>query len=880
MSLANIILPAGNNGAYSGTDSWKRIGLNYINSGTSTCDNLQANFIDCQTLYVNNTPYSPGVTGPTGPAGPSGPQCTKRYNVDMSSNPEPLGPGLIVTAASTQSPNTFYIPLTLSTGLGIASGYDIDPDAYVTFNGTDSFTVNIAGSYNIGTNIPTLNYTGNPAVSIFTQILINGQSIFGGPPGYTDACTPIMSFAGTPVDPAFDSGCILDASTNMYLNPGDIISFALWVGGSNEIVLSFIGCVWINLVASSGGSGATGPTGPTGPTGATGPTGVTGPTGPSGTPQSEAFNVHLSSDQTPGANTNIGNWAFDYNASYFTSPNLDLVTGEFTCPVTGAYLIEFFQSATYGFIVINGVQVSNGSNVASQVIYLTSGDIVSLQIGTGSTINKLDNGTISCWWSMSLQSSGPAGPTGPVGPTGPSGLPFFEGICAHLDTDLVYTADTDITGYAADFSSNFYTNANFNLSTGEYTVPENGYYTILLSNGNDIVNYYIALNGTPLQGGNGGDGSCLLQITPYLLSGDVITVRSLQSGTIVKLNGSSPAGISYCLSVTRAGGIQGPTGPTGPSGVTFDGFCVHLDADISPYTADTPVAPLNYDFSSNFYTSPNLDLGTGGWTVGETGYYNILVSSDNNNMRAYVAVNGTPIQGAYYGDQNTLIQITPYLVANDVVTIQGAQGGGSINKLNATTPPSINWCWSVSKQGGTMGATGPAGDPGSLGQYSFTVSSETQQSIATADTTYVIQLETPLLPGSLTGQWSVDMANEVFTCPQSGYYKMSYVVVIYIGDNTVSQPQYCAWLSLNGVPINTTTIRNQGPTVQDHCMLLTGESIIEYGSNEELRLNLITDTDTATTGFQIGQPNPIVSGDWSSLANTTATLTVVCLSTF
>lgn len=684
MALSNILLNTNDQGKYTNTERWKRLGVNYVNCGTMTCDNMQTGLMDCSTMFINGQPFTGGVTGPTGPAGSGGPICSKRYNVDMSSNPEPLGPGLIVTAASTQSPNTFYIPLILSTGLGIASAYDIDPDNYLTFNGTDSFTVNIEGSYNIGTNIPCLNYAGNSPQSIFTQILINGQSIFGGPPGYTDACTPIMSFSGTPVDPAFDSGCILDASTNMYLNVGDIISFSVWVGGVDEIVLSFIGSVWVNLISSGG---AIGPTGPAGPTGSTGPQGI------SGTPQTEGFNVHLDSDQTPGANTNIENWAFDYSSQYYTSPNLDLALGIYTAPISGSYSIDFFQTDASAVIVVNGSPVSQAIDYATnQVIYLTSGDEVTVQSSSGGTISKLNGGSIGTWWSMSLQSSGPQGPTGPAGPT-----PQFEGICVHLDADLTYTADTNVTNYSVDYSAQFYTNSNFNLLTGEYTVPEDGYYNIQLSQGNDVFNFYVVYDGTPLQGPNGGDGSGMLQFTPYLLNGNVLTIRASTSGTIPKLNGSSSS-INYCLSITKISGTTaGPAGPTGPAGTApaYQGIMVHLDADLSYPDPDVDVVGWAIDYSAQFYNDGNFDLGNGVYNVPSSGKY--LVSFNSSTYtRLYIAVNGSAVCSMGTGDESKTVTAVINVLEEDQITVRSYNSGGNMDKLNSQG--SIGTWLSISKQ--------------------------------------------------------------------------------------------------------------------------------------------------------------------------------------
>lgn len=682
MSLANIILPAGNNGAYSGTDSWKRIGVNYINSGTTTCDNLQSNFIDCNTLYVNNTPYSPGATGPTGPAGPSGPQCTKRYNIDMSSNPEPLGPGLIVTAASTQSPNTFYVPLTLSTGLGLASAYDIDPDAYMTFNGTDSFTCNVEGSYNIGTNMPCLNYAGNTPASIFTQILINGTSIFASAPGYTDACTPIMSFSGTPVDPAFDSGCILDASTNIYLNVGDVISFSIWITGSDEVVLSFIGCVWINLISSSGG--IPGPTGPSGPT---------GPAGPSAA-SFEGICVHLNNDLTYTADTDVTDYAADFTSNFYTNSNFNLSTGEYTVPEDGYYTILLSQGndITDFYIVYDGTPLQGANAGESSTLlqftpYLLSGNVITIRSSESGTIPKLNSNTSSINYCLSItRVGGIQGPSGPTGPTGPAGTPQSEGFNVHLDSNQTPGANTDIGNWAYDYNATYYTSANLDLVSGVYTVPISGNY--LVEFGQSGQNPIIVVNGTQIS--IAFDSYVISQVI-YLEAGDEVTVQVNGGGTINKLQ----SGVIACwwsMSL-QSSGPAGPTGPAGTSG-PFEGVLVHLDANLDYDTADVIVAPWNVDYSSQFYTNANFDLSTGIYTCGESGKY-LCQFTCCSFSRLYIAVDGVAVCSMGTGDESKTVSAVINCVIGNEISFRSTNTGGTMQKIN--TEGSIGTWMSISK---------------------------------------------------------------------------------------------------------------------------------------------------------------------------------------
>lgn len=119
----------------------------------------------------------------------------------------------------------------------------------------------------------------------------------------------------------------------------------------------------------------------------------------------EGFNVHLDADQSVLGNTNIGNWAFDFNDAYFTSPNLNLTSGVYTVPTTGKYYIQFTNSASNAFIVVNDVQISTDTLAGpiNQIINLTSGDTVSVQMVGDNDLDKLNNGTIATYWSMSLQ---------------------------------------------------------------------------------------------------------------------------------------------------------------------------------------------------------------------------------------------------------------------------------------------------------------------------------------------------------------------------------------------------------------------------------------------------------------------------------------------
>jgi hypothetical protein len=634
----------------------------------------------------------------------------------------------------------------------------------------------------------------------------------------------------------------------------------------------------------TGQDGATGPTG-LGDTGATGATGDTGPQGPQGEAAPleplEGFSVHLNADLVDyPANTNVGPWSTNFSTNFYSSPNFNLTTGVYTVTQTGKYLIDASLDPANAILTVNGTQIIFGGfgdeNIPLQFI---EGDEISLQIPTVTTLSKFQNGLISSWFSIT-RLEGTQGPTGPAGepepsigfalslaqpftsqfgnswedvdnmtstlnttlfpemapeslftnvpggglneltgvfqvdkpgtyswfissgfvdtaggpaytalkvddkyyfnttapsdqtalsgtlfllsgqrvnlamnfpfdgltapvetstvnqnvvpsviwgmnliegvqgPTGP-GAVTFRGFNVHLDTDLSLN-DGDIIGqYNTNFSSEFYTDSSLNLFTGEWRVPQTGHYSFDVQMGFAAsgISPCIYVNGIPIIISGFQDNPVQLSATLLLNVNDFVTIRMIGgSSGISKLStATTPNSIASYWSVTLQEGIQGSTGPTGPGAASFLGFNVHMDADFFFNDGET-IRGYNFDFGSEYYTSPSLDLTNGQWTVPQTGHYlfNVQMQFVAFNVAPGIYVNSTPIvTSTSIQDRPTQLNTTLYLNAGDVVEIKLVGNDSSISKFNTlTTPSSIVSFWSVTLQEGVEGPTGPRGPAG------------------------------------------------------------------------------------------------------------------------------------------------------------------------
>lgn len=120
---------------------------------------------------------------------------------------------------------------------------------------------------------------------------------------------------------------------------------------------------------ATGAQGVTGPTGATGaqgiagPTGATGAQGIAGPTGPQGatgpTVASEGFSAFLSTFSV-SSSSQLAGWSVA--APYFNSGSFNPVTGNYTVPAAGRYIIG--ATVNYATTAVISIGIGGGINPA------------------------------------------------------------------------------------------------------------------------------------------------------------------------------------------------------------------------------------------------------------------------------------------------------------------------------------------------------------------------------------------------------------------------------------------------------------------------------------------------------------------------------------
>jgi len=248
------------------------------------------------------------------------------------------------------------------------------------------------------------------------------------------------------------------------------------VGGQKFFFADGCGC-------DGGGSGSVGPTGPTGPS-----------SGGTGGGSFEGISVHLASNITGYTGSDpITGWSTSFNSSYYSTADFNLTSGVYTCPVTGKYLINFtcnYTGATNAVQVYrNGVAIYNiyvsagapaNHNLLSGAVFeFDLNDAITVGLENNCDIVATQYGIPATTLAISLFEAfeGPTGATGPQGPAGTAGTSSFEGFSAGLASNLSAYAD-DVPLKPWSISSVYYTSANFNLTTGVYTVPEDGYYMV------------------------------------------------------------------------------------------------------------------------------------------------------------------------------------------------------------------------------------------------------------------------------------------------------------------------------------------------------------------------------------------------------------------
>jgi hypothetical protein len=267
-----------------------------------------------------------------------------------------------------------------------------------------------------------------------------------------------------------------------------------------------------------------------------------------------------------------------------------------------------------------------------------------------------------------------------------STLGFSVGLSSTLQN---FPPAVDIKPWSISANSTYYNGGYFDLSTGIYTVPQDGYYAVIgrIDTATGIIK--IVQNGIDVG---------YLNTTYFFSLNDAISLRLVGSRATIIGNGSYNTFFSIF-----------PSDNYNPSG--FVGINVHLDANIDPYTPNTVISPWNDDYSSNFYTSADFDLATGIYTIPEDGYYNIEAAS-NNDIAAFI--NNTVYQSNIEAALQRMINITMYFSLGDTITLKSTDAT-AILKLNAGAPGGIGTYWTITKQGGPQGDPGPIGNTGPTG---------------------------------------------------------------------------------------------------------------------------------------------------------------------
>lgn len=171
--------------------------------------------------------------------------------------------------------------------------------------------------------------------------------------------------------------------------------------------------------------------------------------------------------------------------------------------------------------------------------------------------------------------TGTTGPTGPYGPTGPPAVALaFSGISVHLANQLSnFNNGVPIGPWDTSFSSQFYTNSDFNLTNGTYTCPADGKYHIFAQI--DVGVYFvIVINGLQILTANTRSVDTTVECnagdTIYIqLQSGPATIRKFENGVLSTFLAIEAVQgiISGPTGVTGPTGLQGITGPTGPTGL-------------------------------------------------------------------------------------------------------------------------------------------------------------------------------------------------------------------------------------------------------------------------------------------------------------------------
>lgn len=157
-----------------------------------------------------------------------------RFNLDPSSNPDPLIGGLIVNSLSTHLYD-FKIPLTLQNqSLDFANPIHYDPLNHFSLS-NNVITCHKDGYYNISFQFSALSNLLTPNNVCIFQILKDGVNMFSGPPALSSA-NNFCNFASLPFSALFNIGSFSSSSANVHLVNGDTLTLKFYLAFDSCVI--------------------------------------------------------------------------------------------------------------------------------------------------------------------------------------------------------------------------------------------------------------------------------------------------------------------------------------------------------------------------------------------------------------------------------------------------------------------------------------------------------------------------------------------------------------------------------------------------------------------------------------------------------------------